>query len=327
VTTIRFDRTRPRFPDVNEGHPVNDWDALVRQLGSTRILGFKVGNGWLHDPMSDSEFGAHLRGAENHGLIALGYWFGAQKVEDYLDAFPPKIGRIPCLDFEFQHFKHQPDHVITPQDADDAHTFVTRIHAEWGRWPFFYGHSTWTRAGEPTGTNVENCPYWGPDYLGELTVPAGVGTPVVHQYAASSKGPEPHFFSGVANFRDDDGILRGPDMNCLLVPFERIRQIAGLDGERVPDQPPDDGGEEMPLDAERDQETFNKMLAVALGLGSPADTLFWERTLVGIGDVARGHDKRDGIPEPYASAFDWATGLKPEREGSRGRGEGDGPRG
>ena len=72
----------------------------------------------------------------------------------------------------------------------------------------------------------------------------------------------------------------------------------------------------MALDPERDQEAFNRMLAVALGVGAPADALFWERMLVGIGDVARGHDKRDGIPEPYATAFDWATGLKPAREPS-----------
>jgi hypothetical protein len=303
MIAIPFDSSRPRFPDPNENRKVIDWDALVTELGDTRILGFKVGNGWLNDPMSDSSFEDHFQGAESHGLVALGYWFGAHKVERYLSAFPPKEGRIPCLDFEFPR---DPPHVITSQDVDDATAFVVKIHDEWGRWPWFYGHATWITAGQPEGTEIENCPYWGPDYLGELTVPTGVGTPVVHQYAASSKGPRPHFFPGVANGVDPDtGETLGPDMNCLLVPFEIIRQTAGL------------GGEDVALDPEKDQDTFNKMLATALHVGTSGDPPFWQRMLLGIGDVVREHEKRVGIDDPYEKAFDWAASLKKEDPGRR----------
>ena len=300
MSTIPYDSTRPRFPDVNEGHPVKDWNALLAALGTTTILGFKVGNGWLNDPMSDSAFGAHFEGAESHGLLALGYWFGAQKVDRFLSAFPPKDGRIPCLDFEFQQ-----GHDIDGHDADDADAFVTKLHDEWGRWPCFYGHATWMTAGQPEGTAVENCPYWGSDYNGELTVPNGVGTPVIHQYAASSKGPEPHTFPGVGNIILDGKTL-GPDMNSVLVPFASIEQLA-FGSSRGIDEP---GGDSVALDPQTDQETFNKMLATALGLGGTGDAPFWERMIIGIGDVARGHAKRDSIDEPYGTAFDWAASLK-----------------
>ncbi len=305
MVTIRFDLSRPRFPDVNDGHPVIDWGKLLEALGPMRILGFKVGNGWLDDPMSDSAFEAHLEGAESRGLLALGFWFGARKVDDYLRVFPPKEGRIPCLDFEFQR-----THTITPQDAEDAIPFVQRLHDEWGRWPVFYGRHTWIEAGQPTGTVIENCPYWGAQYGPALEVPAGVGTPVLHQFAASSGGPEPHFFPGVKNVRlkPDDPLL-GPDINSALVSFETLQAVAGIGGgmERL-GRGPENGEGDMALDAATDQQTFNQMLATALGLSAPADTVFWQRMLVGIGDVARGHAKRD-LPDPYGSAFDWASGL------------------
>jgi hypothetical protein len=301
MSTFPYDPARPRFPDVNEGHPVIDWDALVTALGETRILGFKVGNGWLDDPMSDSAFGTHLRGAESHGLLALGYWFGARKVDDFLSAFPPKEGRIPCLDFEFTH-----DHAIVARDADDAAAFVETIHDEWGRWPWFYGRATWIAAGQPPDTSVQNCPYWGADYNGELPVPTGVGTPIVHQYAASSRGPSPHTFPGVANVVDQHGNVFGPDMNSLLVPFETVRLTAGP------------GGEDMALDPEKDQDTFNRMLAKALGVTGPGDALFWQRMLQGIGDVVRGHERRSGIADPYGAAFEWASSLRHEDRGREG---------
>jgi len=307
MVTILYDRSRPRFPDVNDGHPVIDWGTLLEALGPMRILGFKVGNGWLNDPMSDSAFEAHLGGAESRGLIALGFWFGAHKVDDFLRVFPPKEGRIPCLDFEFPR-----GHVITAQDAEDAIPFVDRLHDEWGRWPLFYGRRTWVEAGEPTGTDVERCPYWGAEYGPALRVPAGVGTPVLHQFAASSDGPEPHFFPGVANvrLRPEDPLL-GPDVNSVLVPFETLQEIAGIgNGMGRLEREPQNGDGDMALDPATDQETFNQMLATALGLGGPGDPVFWQRMLVGIGDAARGHAKRD-LPDPYGTAFDWASGLKP----------------
>ena len=38
--------------------------------------------------------------SEQHGLVAIGYEYGLVNVNDFLQYFPPKNGRIPVLDFE-----------------------------------------------------------------------------------------------------------------------------------------------------------------------------------------------------------------------------------
>jgi hypothetical protein len=269
MTIIQYVPSRPRFPDANEYHPVTNWPTLVKSLGETKILGFKVGNGDLNNPASDPTFPAHLKGAEDNGLIALGYWWGPTKVDSYLKMFPPKDGRIPCLDFEGVNL-----------NADLANTFVETLFKEWGRWPWFYGHETWIEHGRP-GTAVEKCFYWGSDYRGYLEMPSGVGTAIVHQYSASGKGPLPHSFPGVSP---------NSDMNSLLLPFDKVRESAGL------------GGDYVALDPVKDKAVFKQMADEVFG--TPSE-LFWERMLMGVGDFIRNQAKRD-IPDPYGLGYDWA---------------------
>ncbi len=170
---------------------------------------------------------------------------------------------------------------------------MTKLHAEWGRWPVFYGHSTWIAAGEPAGTAVENCLYWGADYTGSLSVPRGVGRPFAHQFAASSKGPRPWHFPGVADnpaLRGPDGLPLGPDINSLLIPFADVRALAGLDS----------GGEDV-LDPVKDKDTFKEMLDDALGTPSEA---FWESFVIGLGNGAvPGRKHQDGKPAIYEEGF------------------------
>src|SRR5207249_653560 len=116
----------------------------------------------------------------------------------------------------------------------------------------------------------QNCAFWGPQYGPELEVPAGVGKPWIHQYAGGSVGPEPHFFAGVANFTPRGKPVQGPDINSVLVPFETLQGLAGVEGgSNGLDQNLPNGDGDMPLDPEKDQDAFNQMLATALGLGGP----------------------------------------------------------
>src|SRR5690242_21774864 len=88
-----------RFPDVNDGHFVDDWDLLSESLGENRVLGFKVGNGDVAPddggPFTDSKFDDHYQGCKDHEIFGIGYWWGPLQVESFLRAFPPLEGFVP----------------------------------------------------------------------------------------------------------------------------------------------------------------------------------------------------------------------------------------
>jgi hypothetical protein len=190
--------------------------------------------------------------------------------------------------------------------AEDA---ITLLEKAWGRYPDFYGRIGWINVGQPADTVVSKCRYWGADYNGELDVPRGVGVPILHQFAASSRGPKPWHFDGVtddSSRKGSDGIGLGPDMNILLVPFD---EAFG---------PP--GGEDV------DQATFNAMLQEAAKegtlkplvdaiMGTPSEP-FWIRCVIGFFDCGLGRQDRrqspdnpTGIPTPYDHGFDLAKAL------------------
>lgn len=246
MTTITYDPGNARFPDVNEYHPVNDWDALTRGL-RVPVLGFKVGNGDEQNPMSDSKFGAHLIGAEARGLMCLGYWYSASKVDDFLKAFVPKAGRIPVLDFEGS------------ATVARAETFVEKLHAEWGRWPAFYGRRQWIDQGEPGGTAIANCPYWGAEYGPELKVPRGVGQVMAWQFYGATPG-DPRPAGAPMTF---PGVSGKCDLNMLVFSRTQLEEIADLGKKEADDV---DALQDMML---RRMWNFAKGVADKAGISHP----------------------------------------------------------
>lgn len=201
MPSIPFNDALPRFADVSHWQPVQDFALYADSVGG-RALGFKINQGTKVDFTAH----AHLAGAKAHGLVAIGFSYGAGSVETFLAEFPPAPGRIPVLDFEGD---------IT---VGAAEAWVAAVHAAYGRYPWFYGRSVWNDRGAPKGTLIEKCPYWGPQYGPRLDVPEGVGTPIAFQYTDGKDGPEPHSVPGIG----------ACDLNMLLCSPAELRMLAGL---------------------------------------------------------------------------------------------------
>jgi lysozyme len=209
MAEIGIDSSRPVFADVSQRHPVVDWDGYASGAAAAGALGFRVDEGHAEDPT----FRAHLAGAEVQGLVALGFAWGPAGVDEFLESFAPKPGRVPVLDFE-----------ASGLSVSAAEGWITRIQAEWGRAPFFYGHRHWLAAGQPKDTSIAECPYWGPQYGSALEVPDGVGEVVAHRFTDGAFGPEPHIAAGVLN---------PCGVSSLLVPARHLRFLAGLEAART----------------------------------------------------------------------------------------------
>jgi lysozyme len=203
MTAISFDPSRPQFVDASHYHPVVDFGAYI-QAAAAGALAFKVTEGSYLDPTAND----HLAGAEQHGLISIGYEYGLLNVNTFLQYFPPRAGRIPVLDFEGASIS-----------VSAAEGWIRAVKSAYGRYPWFYGHSEWVARGAPTGTEVQNCPYWGARYGGPLEVPSGVGTPVAFQFTDGSNGPQPHSFPGVSG---------NCDINMLVISPDALRGLAEL---------------------------------------------------------------------------------------------------
>jgi hypothetical protein len=203
MPVVTFDPTRPQFVDSSHYHPVLDFGAYA-QATEARALGFKVTEGNYLDPTANG----HLDGAEQHGLICIGYEYGLVNVNTFLQYFPPKPGRIPVLDFEGASIS-----------VSGAESWIKAVTAAYGRAPWFYGHSEWIAQGAPTDTAVSQCPYWGARYGGPLEIPNGVGRPVAFQFTDGSAGPQPHTFTGVQG---------NCDINMLIITPAELRDLAGL---------------------------------------------------------------------------------------------------
>jgi lysozyme len=174
------------------------------QATTAGALGFKVTEGSYLDPTTN----AHLAGAEQNGLIAIGYEYGILNVNTFLQYFPPKDGRIPVLDFEGASIS-----------VAAAEAWIKVVKGAYGRYPWFYGHSEWITQGAPSGTEVQNCPYWGARYGGPLEIPNGVGKPVAFQFTDGKNGPLPHVFPGIAG---------NCDINMLIIEPSELRALANL---------------------------------------------------------------------------------------------------
>jgi lysozyme len=203
MSEVAFDPSGPQFVDASHYHPVLDFGAYT-QATKAGALAFKVTEGSYLDPTAND----HLVGAEQHGLVCIGYEFGLVNVNTFLRYFPPKPGRIPVLDFEGASLS------VTAAEA-----WINAVKAAYGRYPWFYGHSEWVARGAPVDTVVSLCPYWGARYGGPLIVPPGVGRPYAFQFTDGSAGPQPHAFSGVSG---------NCDINMLAVSPAELRENAGL---------------------------------------------------------------------------------------------------
>lgn len=202
---VEWDPNRPTWADANHWHPVTDWDAYSR-ANVPRLVGFKVSEANLVPRLAPK----WLEEAERRGLIVVGYCFGTHGVERFLEVFPPKPGRIPCLDFEG-----------TTATVASAEAWIRRVASAYGRRPWFYGRSKWMQVGAPEGTEVAGCPAWVSQYGPRLNVPRGLGEVVAWQVSDGIHGPK--------DVRTHPGIEGPCDMNVLLCSIERLHQMAGLD--------------------------------------------------------------------------------------------------
>lgn len=194
MSVFTYDPTRPRFADVSHYHPVVDFAAYAAATAA-RALGFKVTEGSYLDATANR----HITGAEEAGLICIGYEYGLLNVNTYLKYFPPKSGRIPVLDFEGASVS-----------VASAEAWIKAVKSAYGRYPWFYGHAEWIAQGAPSDTEVSNCPYWGARYGGPLQAPNGVGQAVAFQFTDGSHGPQPHTFPGVSGNCDINMLLIDP---------------------------------------------------------------------------------------------------------------------
>lgn len=266
---IAYDPKRPQFVDASHYHPVIDFAAYA-QASSAGVLAFKVTEGTHLDPTVNQ----HLVGAERNGLICVGYEYGLLNVNAFLESFPPAPGRIPVLDFEGASIS-----------VAGAEAWIRTVKDAYGRYPWFYGHSEWLAQGAPTGTEVQNCPYWGARYGGPLEVPAGVGEPVAFQFTDGRFGPQPHVFPGVAG---------NCDINMLIVEPAELRTLAGLSAAKS-DAPPFSG----------------RPLRLATPPLEGADATTWKGRLLALGWTAVGASDAAFGPQTDAAtrAFQKSRGL------------------
>jgi len=203
------------WADVSHWHPLIDADAYGA-ANKPGLIGIKVAECGLPARMGREM----VLAAEARGLIVVGYQYGCTNPERFVELFPPKPGRIHCIDFEG----------TTATLANLEHC-IEVIEAQTGRAPWLYfGGQEWRRCSQPAGTGVERCPSWQSQYGPHLRPLQNVGKLVAWQYSGGTNdGPEgaPKEHAGVS----------GPlcDMSTLLCSLEELWLMAGaLQPPRVP---------------------------------------------------------------------------------------------
>jgi len=116
-----------------------------------------------------------------------------------------------CLDFE--ESSSGPN-----MSLDQAHTFVTRVKDETGRWPMIYGGSMLREAvpSQSADDILKNCPLWYANYRNQ---PAGIPVKTwpdftLWQYTDGEAGPEPRTVDGMGS----------TDRNCFRGTVEELRK-------------------------------------------------------------------------------------------------------
>jgi len=207
---IEWDPARPVWADCNRYHPLVDPDAYAAACGCG-LLGVKVSEGGLVAKTGQTA----IEAAEARGLIVVGYEYGAADPERFLELFPPKPGRLPCLDFEGKN-----------ATLELAEKWVAEVTAAYGRPPWFYAGFMWRALGQPEDTALAACPWWGAQYGPHLRMMRGVGKPVAWQFrGGSTVGPDgaPMTMPGIAG--------PGPcDLSALLCSIEELWAMAGALG-------------------------------------------------------------------------------------------------
>lgn len=202
---IDWDPTLLTWADCSHWHPLQDAQAYAA-ANHAGLVGIKVSQGSSPAALG----GSMVAAAEASGLIVVGYEYGPMHPDAFLKLFPPRPGRIPCLDFEGDG--------ITVALAE---AWIRAVATAYGRQPWFYAGVNWTQAGAPEHTAMASCPWWGPQYGPHLRVPRGVGKPVAWQYSEGVGGP-PHATL------EHVGVKGKCDMNALLVGLDELHAMAGL---------------------------------------------------------------------------------------------------
>lgn len=207
---IEWDPARLAWADVNHYHPL----LSPQQYAESSRCGF-IGIKISQDGRPADMGVQMVQAAEQHGLAVVGYQYGTRDPDGFLKLFPPREGRIACLDFEGDS--------ATAGDIGAAEAFTRRVGEAYGRPPWFYaGGVEWRRAGEPEGTAMSQLPAWCAQYGPHLRVMHGLGRPVAWQYSDGLAGPE-------TGARWHAGVKGTCDMSVFLVPLDEIRDMADIE--------------------------------------------------------------------------------------------------
>jgi hypothetical protein len=202
---ISWDPTLPVWADVNRYHPLVSASDYA-QANKAHLIGVKISQGAAPGHNGHTAVAA----AELFGLIVVGYEYGPTHPDVFLKLFPPKPGRIPCLDYEGSELS-----------VAAAELWIQTVRAAYGRAPWFYGGERWVAAGEPINTAVAGCPWWAPEYASHLRVLRGVGKPIAWQFSNGVAGPP-------NSPRNHSGVEGNCDLSVLLCGGSELRLMAGL---------------------------------------------------------------------------------------------------
>lgn len=218
--SYQWDPARLKFADVSRWVKLASARAYADAC-LAKVIGIKISEGehWSGTP----EARAAVELCVSVGLIVVGYQYGPYHPEAFLQAFPPRPGCIPSLDFEFSQTNRDDGNIRLRA----AERWVMAVGDAWQRLPWFYGRSAWQALGSPANTVIRHCPYWGPQYGSRMTTPRGVGRAVAWQYSDGVAGPAPRTHAGIEIVA---GVTKPCDMSVLLCTPDELRAMAQAHG-------------------------------------------------------------------------------------------------
>lgn len=191
----RFNPHLPQFPDVSHYRVIRDEQAFVA-ANRPKVLAFKVNE----DAFTDKTAQRNIDICERNGLLQVGYEFDHDgKADQFLQRFPPKENRIPCLDAE-----------ATNLTLVEAESWVSQVERAYGVLPLIYGRVWFVN--KPIGQSLlTTCPFWICQYGNKLFVPKGVKDVRAWQFTDGHDGP----FNAPRNFEG----IGACDISSLLKPL------------------------------------------------------------------------------------------------------------